>query len=67
MENSGNESNKKAIMKVLCAESHSEQINIYVTSGRFSGGTDAMVFNYNTDISVLVPFSTPNAGYNELL
>lgn len=37
MENSGNESNKKAIMKVLCAESHSEQINIYVTSGRFSG------------------------------
>lgn len=48
MENSNNESNKKAIMEVLCGESHSEQINIYVTSVRFSGGTDAMVFNYNT-------------------
>lgn len=45
MENSDNKSNKKAIMEVLCGESHSEQINIYVTSVRFSGGTDAMIFN----------------------
>lgn len=35
-------------MEVLCRESHSEQINIYVTSVRFSGGTDAMIFNYRT-------------------
>lgn len=48
MENSNNKSNKKAIMEVLCGESHSEQINIYVTSVRFSGGTDAMIFNYKT-------------------
>lgn len=48
MENSNNKSNKKAIMEVLCGESHSEQINIYVTSVGFSGGTDAMIFNYKT-------------------
>lgn len=48
MENSNNKSNKKAIMEVLCGESHSEQINIYVTSVRFSGGTDPMIFNYKT-------------------
>lgn len=35
-------------MEVLCGESHSEQINIYVTSVRFSGGTNAMIFNYKT-------------------
>lgn len=35
-------------MEVLCGERHSEQINIYVTSVRFSGGTDAMIFNYKT-------------------
>lgn len=50
MENSDNKSNKKAIMEVLCGESHSEQINIYMTSIRFSGGTDAMIFNYKTVI-----------------
>lgn len=50
MENSNNKSNKKAIMEVLCGESHSEQINIYVTSIRFGGGTDAMIFNYKTAI-----------------
>lgn len=50
MENSDNKSNKKAIMEVLCVESHSEQINISVTSVRFSGGTDAMIFNYKTAI-----------------
>lgn len=50
MENSDNKSNKKAIMEVLCRESHSEQINIYVTSIRFGGGTDAMIFNYKTAI-----------------
>lgn len=50
MENSDNKSNKKAIMEVLCGESHSEQINIYVTSIRFGGGTDAMIFNYKTAI-----------------
>lgn len=49
MENSDNKSNKKAIMEV-CGENHSEQINIYVTSIRFSGGTDAMIFNYKTVI-----------------
>lgn len=48
MENSNNKSNKKAIMEVLCEESHSEQINIYVTSVRFSHGADAMIFNYKT-------------------
>lgn len=48
MENSNDKSNKKAIMEVLCGESHSEQINIYVTSVRLSGGTDAMIFNYKT-------------------
>lgn len=37
-------------MEVLCGESHSEQINISVTSVRFSGGTDAMIFNYKTVI-----------------
>lgn len=45
MENSDNKSNKKAIMEVLRGESRSEQINISVTSVRFSGGTDAMIFN----------------------
>lgn len=50
MENSNNKSNKKAIMEALCGESHSEQINIYVTSIRFGGGTDAMIFNYKTVI-----------------
>lgn len=48
MENSNKESNKKAIIEALCQESHSEQINIYVKSVRFSGGTDAMIFNYKT-------------------
>lgn len=48
MENSNNKSNKKAIMEVLWGESHSKQINIYATSVRFSGGTDAMIFNYKT-------------------
>lgn len=35
MGNGNNKSNKKAIMKVLYRESHSEQINIYVKSVRF--------------------------------
>lgn len=35
-------------MEVLCRESYSQQINIYVTSVRFSGGTDAMIFNYRS-------------------
>lgn len=46
MENSYNKSNKKAIMEASCGKSHSEQINIYVTSVRFSGGADAIIFNY---------------------
>lgn len=50
MENSDNKSNKKAIMEVLCWESHLEQINIYVTSINFGGGTDAVIFNYKTAI-----------------
>lgn len=61
MENSNNKSNKKAIMEVLCGESHSEQINIYVTSVRFSGGTDAMIFNYKSvmwSIGSLLPHKT---------
>lgn len=60
MENSNNKSNKKAIMEVLCGESHSEQINIYVTSVRFTGGTDAMIFNYKTVMWSISSFSIKN-------
>lgn len=59
MENSNNKSNKKAIMEVLCKESHSEQINIYVTSVRFSHGADAMIFNYKTLIWSFTYISDP--------
>lgn len=48
MENSNNKSNKKAIMEVLCGESRSEQINIFVKSVRFGSGVRAMSFNYKT-------------------
>lgn len=64
MENSNNKSNKKAIMEVLCGESHSEQINIYVTSVRFSGGTDAMIFNYKT---VMWSISSPSLAKHRFL
>lgn len=37
-------------MEVLCEESHSEQINIYVTSVRFSGRTELTIFNYRRDV-----------------
>lgn len=72
MENSNNESNKKAIMEVLCRESHSEQINIYVTPVRFSGGTDAMIFNYKTVMWGISSFFCTRcrsfrAGGNQLL
>lgn len=59
MENSNNKSNKKAIMEVLCEESHSEQINIYVTSVRFSHEADAMIFNYKTLIWSFTYISDP--------
>lgn len=62
METSNNKSNKKAIMEVLCGESHSEQINIYVTSVRFSGGTDAMIFNYKTLMCSISLFLLQNTG-----
>lgn len=58
MENSDNKSNKKAIREVLCGESHLEQINIYVTSIRFGGGTDTTIFNYKT--AILVSFALQN-------
>lgn len=72
MGNSNKKSNKKAIMEVLCGVSHSEQINIYVTSIRFSGGTDAMIFNYTTVMySISFPFITKHrlfrAGRKQLL
>lgn len=46
-------------MEVLCEESHSEQINIYVTSVRFSHGADAMIFNYKTLIWSFTYISDP--------
>lgn len=49
-------------MEVLCGESHSEQINIYVTSVRFSGGTDAMIFNYKTLMCSISFFPLQNTG-----
>lgn len=67
MENSNNESNKKAIMEVLCRESHSEQINIYVTSVRFSGGTDAMIFNYKTAMRGISFLPNSNCRFSALL